>query len=127
VAAAQEQLQQGVTQAQQAQGDLTQALLRLSEQNGRLVTAAVGGFWEASLATLTMAAWGQEQVERTTRQLMEQGRLTREEGAALLRDAAEQAQRQQAELARLAQESLRASLAAMPFGEPATERTPPAG
>jgi len=110
VSSAQEKFEQNLSQTQQAQSDLAKTLLKLNEQNAELASAAFTGFWDASLAALNIATWGQEQIERNVRQLVEQGRLTREEGSALLRDAAEQAQRRQAELYRLAQESVRTGL-----------------
>jgi DNA-nicking Smr family endonuclease len=111
---AREQLQQNLTQAQQVQSDVTRLITRLNEQNSQFVSAAFTSFWDASVAMLNMAAWGQEQVERSVHQMIEQGRLSREQGTALLRDAAEQARRNQTELYRLAQESLRTGLEGIP-------------
>jgi polyhydroxyalkanoate synthesis regulator phasin len=114
IGAAQEQFQQSVSQAQRAQRDVTGVLVRLSEQNSKLAGAAFSTFWDASLSMLKMATWGQEQVERGVRHMIDQGRLTREEGAEIVREAGEQARRHQAELVRLAQESLRTSLEVFP-------------
>ncbi|MCC6629142.1 MAG: hypothetical protein IT340_17270 [Chloroflexi bacterium] len=109
---AQEQWHSTLTQSQQAQTDLSEAVAQLSEQNSKLVRAAFGGFWDASLSMLNMASWSQEQIDRSVRQLMDQGRISREEGLALVREAGEQARTQQAELVRLAQEQLAAALQA---------------
>jgi polyhydroxyalkanoate synthesis regulator phasin len=114
ISTAQEQFQQSLSQAHQAQRDVAGVLVRLSEQNSKLAGAAFSSFWDASLSMLKVAAWGQEQVERGVRHLIDQGRLTREEGAEIVREATEQARRHQAELVRLAQESLRTSLESFP-------------
>lgn len=111
---AQEQFKHNLSQAQQAQRDLAGAIVRLSEQNSRLAGAAFSTFWDASIAALKLATWGQEQFERGVRQIIEQGRVSREEGVEVLREATEQARRHQTELYRLAQESLRTSLEAIP-------------
>lgn len=111
---AQEQFQQSVSQAQQSHRDLTGVLARLNEQNSRLAGAAFSSFCDASLSMLKMATWGQDQVERGVRHLIDQGRLSREEGAELVRESTEQVRKHQAELVRLAQESLRTSLEVFP-------------
>jgi len=114
ISTVQEQFQQSVSQAQQTQQDVTGVLVRLSEQNARLAGAAFSSYWDASLSVLKLATWGQEQVEREVRHLMDQGRVTREEGAEIVREAGENARRHQTELVRLAQESLRVSLEVFP-------------
>jgi hypothetical protein len=110
VAAAQEQWQSTLTQTQQAQGDLVQTVAKLSEQNSQLVTAAFAGFWDASLSMLNMANWGQDQIDKSVRQWMDQGRISREEGLKLVREAGEKMRQQQADLYRQAQEQLTATL-----------------
>ncbi len=57
-----------------------------------------------------MVSWTQDQAEKVTRQVMEQGRVSREEGLRLTRDLLEQVKRNQAELQRTIQEGVRASL-----------------
>src|SRR5947207_478039 len=79
----QEQFQQNLNQAQQAQSDLARKAVRLNEQNSQLFSAAFAGFWDTSTAALKLAAWGQEQVERGARELLEQRRVSRAEGVAL--------------------------------------------
>jgi hypothetical protein len=110
MSAAQEQWQSTLSQSQQAQADLIETMAQLSEQNSKLVRAAFAGFWDASLSMLNMASWGQEQIDRSVRQLMDQGRISREEGLTLVREAGEQARKHQAELVRLAQDQLTATL-----------------
>jgi hypothetical protein len=122
VSEAQEQFEQRFTEARQAQGQFTQSVLHVSEQNSRFANAAFNGFWDAWLAAVSATAWGQEQVERGLSQAIEQGRLNRAEAAALLRDNAEHLRRQQAELYRLGEESLRAGLEA--FTPAGPEGTP---
>ena len=107
---AQEQLKQSLTDAQQAQSDMARMLVRLNEQNGQIVTTTLASLWDASLSLLKLTTWQQEQTEYTVRQLLDRGAQVREEGAGILRDAAEQARQHQAELCRLAQESLRVGL-----------------
>jgi polyhydroxyalkanoate synthesis regulator phasin len=119
VNSAQEQFQRNLTQAQQLQSDVTQLVVRLNEQNGQFVATAVSSFWDASMALLNVATWGQEQIERGVHQLLEQGRQSREQGTAILRDAAEQARRNQDKLYHLAQESLRTGLEGVPRYGPA--------
>lgn len=122
VSAAQDQLHQSLSQAQQVQGDLAQMMVRISEQNSKLVGAAFTGFWDASLSMLTMAAWGQDQVERSARQLMDQGHISRDEGATMIREAGERVRQQQAELYRLAQEQLTATLDAARYTGVGTDK-----
>jgi phage-related tail protein len=105
--AAQEQWQQNLTRAQQAQSDFAPMMVRLNEQNAQLVTAAFNSLWDYWTSVGKLAAWGEEQTERFVAQMMEQGKRIREEGTALLRDTAEHVRQDQAELYRLAQESLR--------------------
>lgn len=119
---AQQQFQRNLSQAQQAQGDLANVVARINEQNSRLVSAAFSSFWDASLSMLKLSTWGQEQVGSGVQQMIEQGRLTREEGTRILREAAEQTRQHQAEMVRLAQESLRTSLEAF-----SSIGTPPQG
>ena len=83
---------------------------RLSQQSGQMATTAVGTAWDSWLATLGMVSWTQDQAEKVTRQLMEQGRVSREEGLRLTRDLLEQVKRNQAELQRMIQEGVRVSL-----------------
>jgi polyhydroxyalkanoate synthesis regulator phasin len=96
--------------AQQTGQIVAQNTERLSEQGGRVASTAFDTGWDTWLATLGAVTWTQDQAERTLRQMMDQGRVSREEGGRLLRDLVEQAKRNQAELQRLIQESVRASL-----------------
>lgn len=83
---------------------------RLSQQGGQMATTAFGAAWDSWLATLGMVSWTQDQAEKVTRQLMEQGRVSREEGLRLTRDLLEQVKRNQAELQRMIQEGVRVNL-----------------
>ena len=75
-----------------------------------MATTAFGTAWDSWLATLGMVSWTQDQAEKVTRQVLEQGRVSREEGLRLTRDLFEQVKRNQAELQRMIQEGVRASL-----------------
>lgn len=116
--------------AQQTQQTVAQGAERLSQQGGRVASTAFDTAWDSWLATLGMVSWSQDQTEKAMRQLMDQGRVSREEGARLLRDLGEQAKRNQTELQRMIQEGVRASLQAFQVPEAAlrpmmTMMTPP--
>lgn len=108
--ATQERIQENLSRAQQVQNDWARMLFRLSEQSGHIATAAVTSLWDTSLNSLKLAVWGEEQLERTLLRSVEQHRHTREEGVALLKETADQALHNQAELYRLAQETLNVGL-----------------
>ncbi len=98
--------------AQQTTQDLAQSTERLTEQGGQVASTAFSNTWDSYLALVGAVSWSQDQTEQAVRQLLDQGRVSREEGLRLLRDLTEQAKRNQAELQRLIQESVRASLQA---------------
>ena len=110
VAFAQDQAQRLAGQAQQAQGAVAEGAQRLSEQGGQIAASTFNTAWDSYLATLGMVSWSQDQAEQVMRQLIEQGRIGRDEGLRLVRDLGEQARRNQAELQRLIQEGVRTSL-----------------
>lgn len=109
-AQARQATREGFTVAQQTGQAVAQGAERLSEQGGRVATTALDTGWDSWLALLGTVSWSQDQVERSLRQMMDQGRMSREEGTRLLRDLVEQAKRNQGELQRLIQESVRAGL-----------------
>ena len=110
VAFAQDQAQRFAGQAQQAQDALGQSTARLSEQGGQIASTAFSNAWDSYLSVLGMFSWSQDQTEQVMRQMIEQGRVGRDEGLRLLRDLSEQARRNQGELQRLIQEGVRTSL-----------------
>jgi polyhydroxyalkanoate synthesis regulator phasin len=103
--------------AQQTQQALAQNTERLSQQGGQVAATAFDTAWETWMAALGMVSWTQDQAEQVARQLMEQGRISREEGTRLLRDLGQQAKRNQAELQSMIQESVRAGLQSFQFPE----------
>ena len=110
VAFAQDQAQRFAGQAQQAQGAVVDSTTRLSEQGGQIASTAFNNAWDSYLSVLGMFSWSQDQTEQVMRQMIEQGRVGRDEGLRLLRDLSEQARRNQGELQRLIQEGVRTSL-----------------
>ena len=110
VAFAQDQAQRLAGQAQQAQGAVVDSTVRLSEQGGQIASTAFNNAWDSYLTMLGMFSWSQDQTEQVMRQMIEQGRVGRDEGMRLLRDLSEQARRNQGELQRLIQEGVRTSL-----------------
>ena len=110
VAFAQDQAQRFAGQAQQAQGAVVDSTVRLSEQGGQIASTAFNNAWDSYLTMLGMFSWSQDQTEQVMRQMIEQGRVGRDEGLRLLRDLSEQTRRNQGELQRLIQEGVRTSL-----------------
>ena len=132
VAAAQDQVERVTAQArqttresfqaaQQTQQEVAQNTERLTQQGGQVASTAFSNTWDSYLAMLGMFSWTQDQAEQTMRQLMDQGRVSREEGLRLLRDLSEQAKRNQGELQRMIQESVRASLQTFRFPDAALQ------
>ena len=107
---AQERVQENVNKMQQAQTEWAKMMFRLSDQNNQLATAAFSSMWDTSLSALKLFTWGEEQMERTFGRAIEQNRLAREEGTALLKETADLARHNQAEMFRLTQEALRVSV-----------------
>ncbi len=107
---AQDQAQRFAGQAQQAQGAVVDSTARLSEQGGQIASTAFNNAWDSYLTMLGMFSWSQDQTEQVMRQMIEQGRVGRDEGLRLLRDLSEQTRRNQGELQRLIQEGVRTSL-----------------
>ena len=107
---AQDQAQRLAGQAQQAQGAVVDSTARLSEQGGQIASTAFNNAWDSYLTMLGMFSWSQDQTEQVMRQMIEQGRVGRDEGMRLLRDLSEQTRRNQGELQRLIQEGVRTSL-----------------
>lgn len=128
VAAAQDQVEKVSARARQAtrqtvdavrQGQETAARTteRLTQQGNQVASTAFDAAWESWMAALGMISWSQDQAEQVARQLMEQGRISREEGRRLLQELGTQAKRNQEELQRMIQESVRASLQSFQFPE----------
>ncbi len=82
----------------------------MTERRDDPSTRAFDALWNAWYTALGGAIWAQDQAERMVRLMLDQGRVTREEGRKMMDELVDQVRRNQSEMQRLAQEAVRSSM-----------------
>lgn len=83
----------------------------MTERRDDPASRGVDALWNAWYTALGGAIWAQDQAEKMVRLMIDQGRVTREEGKKMMDDLVSQVRHNQGEMQRLAQEAVRSTLA----------------